>query len=169
MDDPGKRASWSLLTIESWAAAIAGLGVLIMMLIGGLDVILTKFFSWPIPGAYEITETLMVATVFLALALSQREKRQIRVELFTEKLGPRKRLVLDSLAESCSLVMYGLIALYGVQAAWESVQVGEYSSGLIRLPIWPAKVALALGALMMCAECTRALVANTRAAVSPRT
>jgi TRAP-type C4-dicarboxylate transport system permease small subunit len=110
----------------------------------------------------------MVATVFLALALSQREKRQIRVELFTEKLGPRKRLVLDALAESCSLVVYGLIAFYGVQAAWESVHVGEYSSGLIRLPIWPAKVALALGALMMCAECTRALVANTRAAVLPR-
>jgi TRAP-type C4-dicarboxylate transport system permease small subunit len=169
MATSGKRARWSLLTVESWAAAVAGLGLLVMMLIGGLDVILTKIFSLPLPGAYEITETLMVGSVFLALAMSQREKRQIRVELFTEKLGQRKRLALDALSEACSLVVYGLIAWYGVQAAWESVRVGEFSSGLIRLPMWPAKVALAVGAVLMCAQCAKGSLDSIRAAMVPRT
>jgi TRAP-type C4-dicarboxylate transport system permease small subunit len=152
--------------IESWAAAIAGFGVLLMMLIGGIDVITTKVFSKPIPGAYEITETLMVATVFLALALSQREKRQIRVELIAEKLGRGKRLFLDSIAEVLSLCMYGLIAWFGIQAAWESVQIGEFSSGIVKLPIWPAKVALAAGAVLMCVECARASFEAIRASLA---
>lgn len=152
--------------IESWAAAIAGLGVLLMMLIGGIDVITTKALSWPIPGAYEITETLMVATVFLALALSQREKRQIRVELITEKLGRGKRLFFDAIAEVFSLAMYGLIAWFGIQAAWESVQIGEFSSGIVKLPIWPAKIALAVGAALMCIECARASIAAIRASLA---
>ena len=64
----------ALSRLESLAAAVAGLGVLVMMLLGGVDVITTKLLDWPIPGVYELTETLMVASVFLALALSQRQK-----------------------------------------------------------------------------------------------
>lgn len=168
MEASRKYAQAPLLTVESWAAAIAGLGVLLMMTIGGIDVILTKFFSWPIPGAYEITETLMVATVFLALAMSQREKRQIRVELFTERLAQGKRLALDAFSELCSLALYGFIAWYGVQAAWTSVQVGEFSSGLVKLPIWPAKLALAAGAALMCMQCAKGSIDSIRAAMTPR-
>jgi TRAP-type C4-dicarboxylate transport system permease small subunit len=152
--------------IASWAAAIAGLGVLLMMLIGGIDVISTKYLSQPVPGAYEITETLMVATVFLALAMSQREKRQIRVELITEKLSLGKRLFFDAVAEVLSLCMYAVIAWFGFQAAWESVQIGEFSSGIVKLPIWPAKIALAVGAALMCIECARASIAAIRASLA---
>jgi TRAP-type C4-dicarboxylate transport system permease small subunit len=157
-----------LLRTEHWAAFVAGIGVLIMMLLGGIDVITTKAFSWPIPGAYEITETTMVASVFLALALSQREKRQIRVELFTERLGPRSRRGVDALAELCSLVVYLFIAWYGVRAAWTSVAVGDYGSGAVRLPLWPAKLALALGSVLMCLECARGVIDNVRSMIRPR-
>jgi TRAP-type C4-dicarboxylate transport system permease small subunit len=168
MEASGKRARPYLLCLESWAAAIAGFGVLLMMMIGGIDVILTKFFSWPVPGAYEITETLMVATVFLALAMSQREKRQIRVELFIGKLAHRKRLAIEALSELCSLALYSCIAWYGVQAAWTSVQVGEFSAGLIKLPVWPAKLALAAGAVLMCVQCAKGSIDGLRAALAPR-
>jgi TRAP-type transport system small permease protein len=154
--------------LEGWAAALAGVGVLVMMLLGGIDVVTTKMLDWPIPGAYELTETMMVGSVFLALALSQREKRQIRVELFTERFSERWRRVFDAVADLCSLVVYGLIAWFGVRLAWTSISVGEFSSGLIQLPLWPAKTALALGALLMCAQCASNLVVNLRAAMPTR-
>lgn len=154
--------------LEGWAAALAGLGVLVMMLLGGIDVITTKMLDWPIPGAYELTETMMVASVFLALALSQREKRQIRVELFTERFSEPRRRAFDAVADLCSLLVYGLIAWFGIRLAWTSVSVGEFSSGLIQLPLWPAKTALAMGALLMCAQCASDLVANLRAAMPTR-
>lgn len=154
--------------LDRWAAALAGVAVLVMMLLGGIDVITTKMLDWPIPGAYELTETLMVASVFLALALSQREKRQIRVELFTERLSEPRRRAFDAVSDLCSLLVYGLIAWFGIRLAWTSVSVGEFSSGLIQLPLWPAKTALALGAVLMCAQCASDLVANVRAAMPNR-
>lgn len=157
-----------LFQVEKWAAAIAGFGVLVMMLLGGFDVITTKAFSWPIPGAYELTETMMVASVFLALALSQREKRQIRVELFVERLSERPRRLADALADLCSLGIYAFIAWYGAQSFWTSVGVGDYGSGLVRLPLWPAKFALAFGALLMCVQCAKGVWDNAMAAARVR-
>ncbi len=155
-------AGGPLLRLEHWAAAIAGGGVLIMMLIGGLDIVSTAALSTPIPGAYEITETMMVASVFLALAMSQRERRQIRVELFTEQLGPRTRRLFDASAELFTFTAFSLIAWFGIQAAWTSVAIGEHGSGLIKVPVWPAKLALALGAVLMCAECLRGFISAVR-------
>lgn len=154
--------------VETWAAGIAGLGVLLMMIIGGADVVLTKFFSLPIPGAYEVTEALMVSAIFLALAQSQREGRQIRVELITERLDPSRRLFFHAFAEICSFALYGLIAWYGIESAWESVRMGEFTSGLAKLPIWPAKAMLAIGASLMCAECMRGALHAVRSALSGR-
>lgn len=139
--------------IELLAAGVAGLGCLGMMLIGGVDVVATKVFSMPVPGAYEITETMMVATVFLALALSQREGRQIRVELVTDHLPAGGKRALDVVADGCSFLVYALIAWYGIDAAWTSARIGEFTSGLINFPVWPAKIALALGATLMAARC----------------
>jgi len=159
--DPRTTTS-ALSRLESLAAAVAGLGVLVMMLLGGVDVITTKLLDWPIPGVYELTETLMVASVFLALALSQRQKKQIRVELFTERLSHRRRRWLDAVADLCSLAVYGFIAWFGVRTAWTSIAVGEFSSGLIKLSLWPAKTALAVGALLMCAQCLSDLLSRLR-------
>lgn len=164
----GEHKDSFLFRMEKWAAVIAGLGVLVMMLLGGIDIITTKAFSWPIPGAYELTETMMVASVFLALALSQREKRQIRVELFVERLGERPRRVADALADLCSLGIYAFIAWYGAYAFWTSFVVGEYGSGAVRLPLWPAKLALAFGAVLMCIQCTKGVWDNAMAAARVR-
>jgi len=74
-----------LLRAERAAALCAAIAMLGMMLIGTADVIGTAALNRPLPGAFELTEALMVATVFLALALSQREGRQIRVEILASR------------------------------------------------------------------------------------
>lgn len=147
---PGKGV---LVRVERQAAALAGLGVFVMMLLGGLDVLTTSVLNQPIPGAYEIIETLMVASIFLALALSQAEGRQIRVELITERLGSRARSLLEVFADLCSVLVYGLIAWYGTQAAYSSAVMGEFSAGIVKFPQWPAKIALAAGAMLMVLQC----------------
>lgn len=142
-----------LLQLERLAAAIAGVGVLVMMALGGLDVLTTNVLNRPVPGAYEIIETMMVASIFLAMALSQAEGRQIRVELITERLGERARQLLDAFSDACSLLVYGCIAWYGSKAAWVSTLTGEASSGLVEFPQWPSKIALAAGAILMVVQC----------------
>ena len=138
-----------LLCIERAAALAAAIAVLGMMLIGAADVIGTAAFGVSLPGAYELTEALMVVSIFLALALSQREGRQIQVTLLAHKLPPRGRAALALVAELLSFAVYLAIAGYGLGSALESWHINELSSGLLRFSLWPSKLALGLGALLM--------------------
>ena len=83
-------------------------------------------------------------------------------------MGPRARGLLDAFADLCSLLVYGLIAWYGIRAAWSSTLIGEFSSGIVKLPQWPAKIALALGALLMVAQCGVGAWRSVRRTLAPR-
>ena len=151
-----QKSRSALLHIERTAAFCAAISVLGMMLVGAVDVIGT--------AAYELTEALMVASIFLALALSQREGKQIRVELLTERMGPRGRAILDMLAEFLSCVVYAVIAWYGCKEAATSWQISELTAGLVRFPLWPSKLALGLGAALMAVQCFAGTAAALRRA-----
>ena len=153
-----------LLRTERLAALCAAIAVLAMMLIGAIDVISIVAFNQPVPAAFELTEMFMVASVFLALALSQREGRQIRVDLFAEHLSPRGRAVLNVISNLVGVLLYGTIAWYGLGMASESWHVNELTSGLLRIPLWPSKLALGLGASLMTIQCLAGTFAALRRA-----
>jgi TRAP-type C4-dicarboxylate transport system permease small subunit len=142
-------AGRAVLRLDLAGAVVAGVGVLVMMLIGAFDVVATHFLGRPIPGAFEITEAMMVASIFLAAAMAQRERKHIRVEILVDRLRPRARAILDLVAHLVTLGVFALITWYAWAAAAKSLAIGEFSAGLIRFPVWPAKLALAIGAAMM--------------------
>ena len=120
-----------------------------MMLIGAADIIGTKLLDQPLPGAAELTEALMVLGVFLALAHTQARRQHINVDLVTTRLGPRTRHALDLLALLLTLGVLVLIAWCGWVLALTSLRIREYASGIIQFPVYPSKLALAVGATLM--------------------
>jgi len=142
-----------LRTINRAVALLSGIALFIMMLIGALDAIGTSLFSTPIPAAFEATEALMVTSVFLALALSQQRGAHISVEVLIGLAPSLVQRVAAALGSLLSLVLFGLIAWFGAEAAIESFTVNEFSSGIVNFPIWPAKAALAFGATLMTVQC----------------
>lgn len=130
-------------------AFLAGLAIFAMMLVGAADVVGLFVFNSPLPGAFEITETLLVASVFLALALAQAKGRHIRVDVFLRLLPRPARRALDLAGQLLTAALFGLISWMSWDVAAGSLAVGEYSAGLIHFPVWPARVALALGASLM--------------------
>lgn len=131
------------------AAFLAGIALLSMALLGAVDVVSGRFFRAPVPGALELTETLMVCSVFFAVALAQEHKRHIRVELLINLFPRRARAAADVLAYLATLGVFALIAWYGWHMALYSYGAGEYQSGLLNFPLWPARLSLALGASLM--------------------
>lgn len=130
----------------SW---LAGASLLLMMLVGTIDTIGTKFFQLPLPGTLEGIESLMVLTVFLALSHTQARRLHIAVDLVTTRLGPGARRALDGLAQLGTLVIFVLVAWQGWVLSLHSLGIREYASGIIRFPLYPSKFALAIGATLM--------------------
>ncbi|WP_084609898.1 TRAP transporter small permease subunit [Sedimenticola selenatireducens] len=134
-------------------ALLSGIALFIMMLIGAADAIGTSLFSTPLPAAFEATEALMVTSVFLALGLSQQRGAHISVEVLIGLTPSIAQRIAAAFGSLLSLVLFGLIAWFGSEAAIESFTVNEFSSGIVNFPIWPAKAALAFGATLMTVQC----------------
>lgn len=137
------------------SALFAGVCLLLMMLIGAFDVILSNFFDYPIPGAFEFTEALMIGAIFMAIALTQSNKMHIAVDLLTSRLAEPLRIKFDLASYVLSLIFFFIIAWQGWVYGLHSLKVGEYESGLIQFPVYPAKLTLALGASIMVLQCLK--------------
>jgi TRAP-type C4-dicarboxylate transport system permease small subunit len=147
------------MTLRHWqsrlnglGATLAGLALLAMVVIGAFDVILGRGFNLSVAGAREITEILMVAAALLGMALSQQRREHVRVTLLTDRLPAPLQRWLDRLGLLLATFLMLAISGYGFQSALQSFQSGEFSPGSLAVPIWPAKLALGIGALLMALE-----------------
>jgi TRAP-type transport system small permease protein len=135
------------------AIAICAVAILSMTVLGGVDVITTALWGKPIPGVYEMTETLMVFTVFLSLGYLHQERAYIAVDAAYEHFGPRVQRLADHLSLLLIATMFGLISWRAWGTALRSWEISEYSVGLIQFPIYPSKFAFAIGCTLLVISC----------------
>lgn len=155
-------------TLNAISVSLGGFALLLMALIGTVDVIGTGFGE-PMVGAYELIETLMVIAIFTAVAAGQQNNLHINVELVRARLGLKARAVLTLFALLCSGAFFLLIAWFGTIGLERSYNVGEIRQGQLGFPVWPARLALALGAALMVLQCLLQIVQLVRAFFTGRT
>ena len=59
----------------------------------------------------------------------------------------------DVLQFALGAILFGLIARYTWPAAIHAFNVGEYATGIINFPLWPARFILAFGVTLMTVQC----------------
>ncbi|GGE31939.1 hypothetical protein GCM10007276_06450 [Agaricicola taiwanensis] len=130
---------------------VGGIGLMLSMGLGVADVV-GSYFNHPVPGAYELTESTMVLVVFGGLTYAQIKRKHIRVELLYLRMGPRVQSLMDILADIAALVFFGLLIWQGWNEAAYSIEINEATSGLIRFPLYPARILLVFGSAMFLAQ-----------------
>jgi TRAP-type C4-dicarboxylate transport system permease small subunit len=108
------------------------------------DVILV-LFGYPIPGTINYTEILNVVILFLPLAYVTARRSHIVVDII-QYTGKAKRIT-DFIAD-CSVFLYSVVFSWqlGIKA-WKSLSTGEFDMIGIKVFVFPAKIALAIGAI----------------------
>ena len=124
---------------------VGGVGLLMSMFLGVADVVGTQLLHIPVPGPFELTESTMVLVVFGALTYAQIRRAHIRVELIYLRVGPRARAAMDVFADVAALTFFGLMLWQAINEAQYSIQINEATVGLIRFPLYPARIILAAG------------------------
>ena len=126
-----------------------GIGMMGSMFLGTGDVIGTQFLGWPLPGALELTESTMTLIVFGGLAYAQIRRSHIRVEIVYARVGPRMRAAMDVFAHALGILFFGLLAWQAWGEAAFSIQIEEAPDGLIRFPLYPARIILLSGTVLL--------------------
>lgn len=164
MHNPSRPVALLVLAaLNRLSGHLAGLALLLMMLAGAADVIMTNLNliglpSKPVPATTEFIATMMVVTVFFGISLAQQRRAHIQLDM-SRLVSPRLYQPLETLHHLCHAVFYGLLAVFGGMAAIHAFSVGEFSAGAYDFPVWPARVVLAAGSALMTLQCVADLVA----------
>lgn len=151
-----------LANINRVALFIGGLAILAITLLGGFDIIFTYVFGRPIHGVFEATQTLMVITVFLGLGAIHMNRSYISVEIGYDLMPRWGKRMSEALTLLLMLGFFGTLAWRGWGNAVHSWRIGEYTSGIVQFPVYPAKFAIAIGCTVAVVCCLYDLLRGAR-------
>lgn len=154
-------------TLHAVATALALLAVLcivIVLLATVADVLRRSLAGESVPGVVELSDVMMVAIVFLGLGYAERQGAHVSMTLLVRKLPPRAAAILNGLGLLLIMVIVAWMVWVTADRALESIETQEYRFGLVRVPVWPARVAIAVGLATYLLELALRLLDNVRTA-----
>jgi TRAP-type C4-dicarboxylate transport system permease small subunit len=141
-------------TFEKWQNKIGMVGILLggasvclMMAIQVLDAIGRKVLV-PFPVALELSQALMISTVFFSIGYVALRHEHTYVTLPTRNLHPGTNFLLDSFGQILGAVVFSFLTYAAWFVAIESFQKMEIIIGVLRFPIWIFKLLYALGLML---------------------
>jgi len=129
----------------------AGL-LFIMMVIIVIDVCSRYLLNKPLPGTIEFTRVFMAAVIFLGLAHAEEFRAHIRAKVFISRLPEKFQILMDIFAWFAGLFLFAIIAWQGFDMLIESWNSREFYPGVISVPIYPARLLVVLGSLLLCIQ-----------------
>jgi TRAP-type C4-dicarboxylate transport system permease small subunit len=133
------------IRVGKWVAAVALAMMVIVMTANSVG---RYVFSYPLKGAEEIVELMMIFIVFLFLAQASTQGSDVAVTFLVTKFSLRVRRVLRSIFYFFSAGIVGLIAWRGFLGGMEMWRHGE-ETGVLEIVIFPFFWVLAFGTAVL--------------------
>lgn len=136
--------------INTWVGKASGWLLLVAVLISGVNAVVRKVFSMSSNAWLDAQWYLFGAVFMLCASYTLIKDGHVRVDLLAGKLSTRARSVIELLGHLLFLLPFTLLMVFeSWPFALESILVGEGSSNAGGLPVWPAKMIILVGFLML--------------------
>ena len=114
------------------------------------DVIGRTFFNKPVKGTPEIVSMSIVIITFLLAGYAVQSRSMIHTDVLVDSLGTRGRLLSSLLTGVLGVAFFGLIVWGSYEPALHAWVSGEFEGeGALRVPVWPARIVVLLGAFLV--------------------
>ena len=132
--------------------SISGVVIVVLTLLIAASVAARYVFREPIAWSVEVAMYLMLGSVFLSVAYSEREKAHVRVETLVTHLPPKIQAILNIFARLVGLAYVTVLTW----KAWE-MTVDAYvqkwiSPELLAFPLWISMWVLPVGGFVLCLQ-----------------
>ena len=111
-------------------------GVLAIMMLNVADVFMTKSFTKPIQGSYEITEVLLLCTVMASFAYAQSQKAHINMGMVLKRFPRPLALAVYSFMGLLSAATAGAVGYAAILQAQSAMEKNAVTS-VLDIPLYP--------------------------------
>lgn len=138
--------------LTRWFAVASAAMTLIVMALTCTDVFSRTFTGRSVPGLLELGEVALVVLVYSGIAQAQQANVHVAVNLLTARLpvAVARTFIVIGLSFAAIVVAWGVYATGAL--AIDSVARQESRFGITAVPIWPARLLIPLGLLLLLAE-----------------
>jgi TRAP-type transport system small permease protein len=140
-----ERGLSPLFRVLGYTGAIA---IGIMLFITVADVIGRRFFNTPVLGSNEISQTMMLITVFFCIAYCEFTRSHITIGVVVDRLPKKVQYVIDSITYIIFLVTVSWLSrqlfIYGLDVLKQNVV-----SGTLAIPVFPFVFLGFIGCLLL--------------------
>jgi TRAP-type C4-dicarboxylate transport system permease small subunit len=136
--------------VENALSLVSAALIMIAMLFVSAEVLSRQFLNTPIPGHLELSELLMPAIIFLAIAYTQATGGHVRMTLLIDMLPPRGRLIAEVMTKLLSAGVYAVLFYYSAEHAWRAFSFGDVTMSPPYFRVWPAAVMVPIGLFLVC-------------------
>lgn len=135
--------------VSFFVASVAAILLGIMLFLNNGDSLGRYFLNMPIKGTLEFSEIVIVVLIFLPLAYCEMTKGHIKLTLITDKLSEGKKRILNYFNTVVACIYVALLFWFSLKMAIQAFVDKEFSNGSIAFPLFPGKLAVAIGALLL--------------------
>jgi TRAP-type C4-dicarboxylate transport system permease small subunit len=146
----------TITKFSSVLGAVSMVTCFAMMLIMTADVVARFILKSSILGTFEITENLLVIVVAFSFAITQIEKRHIRVDVLTDIMPYRLQNTIDVICMIISAAFIG-ICTYAQYTQTVAVKHTGIATTVLKIGLWPFNLCLTVGMtvffIVICMNC----------------
>ena len=146
--------------MNKWAGRIISYTVLIMMTSVTYEVVARYFFNQPTIWSMEINQYLLCAYIALAGGYTALHGAHVNVEILYERFSAKKRAVVDLITSAFFFILIAVLIWKSGMAAYETFIYNETSDSLLSFPLFPSKVTIPLGGVLILLQVTANLIRN---------
>lgn len=147
-----KLYDWNV-RILNWAAILAGGATFLIMWVIDINAFSRKLFNAPLPAGLEFTTSLLPIAIMLPFGWALVLRQHVGSEFLTSRLSPAVTRRLHIFWMLAGFVLFSFVTYGTWNYALRSFRIGEQVwGGSIRFPLWPSKMAVSLGTLLVCIQ-----------------
>ncbi len=141
-------------------ANISGLALLVSALITCYEIFARYFFHEPTHWTFDLSVYLLLWFCYTSMAYVQRADRHVAVDLLVSHFPARTKLIWDIGVYAMYAFFTLVVFCYGYGYAYESFAGSEFSMGMWKVVMWPAKAAIPVGCLLLMMMLVKNIVVN---------
>ncbi len=154
-----------LITWLSRTFGFLGSAGIVVITVGlAANVVLRTVTGQGIPGMIEAVDPLLVCAAFLGLAVTESKGQHVAMTFVAAKLPVRPRFVVTAIGVVLTMLLIFWMGLSGAGEAATSIGRDEVRPGIVDIPLWPARIAVVAGCVVLLLQLVLTLRDATRSA-----